>query len=131
MLQSPTQVTGVRMKLIAWAIALAAAGLTPAAAQAPQAAAQPQTNQVTGPAAATAPSDRAQGQSLDAANAPAASTPATANPLATKATETNFTYAIPAKNIGVPIRAGTGIQEQVTDVGRFAASFHNNWLLLL
>ena len=105
MLQSPTQVTGVRMKLIAWAIALAAAGLTPAAAQtaqpaAPQAA-QPQTNQVTGPAAATAPSERAQGQSLDAANAPAASTPATANPLATKVTGTNFTYAIPAKNIGV------------------------------
>ncbi len=33
-LQSPTQVTGVKMKLIAWAIALAAAGLTPAAAQA-------------------------------------------------------------------------------------------------
>jgi len=128
------------MKLIAWAIALAAAGLTPAAAQTAQPApaqpataqtAQPQTNEVTGPAAATAPSERAQGQSLDAANAPAASTPATANPLATKATETNFTYAIPAKNIGVPIRAGTGIQEQVTDVGRFAAGFHNNWLLLL
>ena len=135
MLQSPTQVTGVRMKLIAWAIALAAAGLTPAAAQTAQPAtanaAGPQTNQVTGPAAATAPSEKAQGQSLDAANAPAASTPATANPLATKATETNFTYAIPAKNIGVPIRAGTGIQEQVTDVGRFAAGFHNNWLLLL
>jgi cytochrome c oxidase subunit II len=134
-LQSPTQVTGVRMKLIAWAIALAAAGLTPAAAQTAQPAtanaAGPQTNQVTGPAAATAPSEKAQGQSLDAANAPAASTPATANPLATKATETNFTYAIPAKNIGVPIRAGTGIQEQVTDVGRFAAGFHNNWLLLL
>ena len=80
-LQSPTQVTGVKMKLIAWAIALAAAGLTPAAAQTPQAA-QPQAtqaNQVTGPAAATAPSERAQGQSLDAANAPAPSTPATAN----------------------------------------------------
>jgi cytochrome c oxidase subunit 2 len=123
------------MKLIAWAIALAAAGLTPAAAQTAQPAtanaAGPQTNQVTGPAAATAPSEKAQGQSLDAANAPAASTPATANPLATKATETNFTYAIPAQNIGVPIRAGTGIQEQVTDVGRFAAGFHNNWLLLL
>ena len=50
---------GVRMKLIGWAIALAAAGLTPAAAQAPQ------TQQVTGPAAATAPSEKAQGQSLD------------------------------------------------------------------
>jgi len=122
-----TQVTGVRMKLIAWAIALAAAGLTPAAAQGAQA--QP-VNQVTGPAAATAPSERAQGQSLDAANAPAASTPDEANPLATKPA-TGFAYSLPAKNIGVPIRAGIGIQEQVTDVGRFAASFHNNWLLLL
>jgi cytochrome c oxidase subunit II len=123
------------MKLIAWAIALAAAGLTPAVAQTAQTAGtqatQPQTNEVAGPAAATTPSERAQGQSLEAANAPAPSTPDDANPLATKATETNFTYALPAKNIGVPIRAGTGIQEQVTDVGRFAAGFHNNWLLLL
>ena len=128
MLQSPTQVTGVRMKLIAWAIALAAAGLTPAAAQTAQGG-QP-INQVTGPAAATAPSERAQGQSLDAANAPAPST-APANPTATQPTATNFTYSLPAKNIGVPIRAGTGIQEQVTEVGRSAASFHNNWLLVL
>ena len=131
--QSPTQVTGVRMKLIAWAIALAAAGLTPAAAQGPQAAspqaAQP-INQVTGPAAATAPSERAQGQSLDAANAPAPST-APANPTATQPTATGFAPALPAKNIGVPIRAGTGLQEQVTEVGREAAGFHNNWLLLL
>jgi len=133
-LQSPTQVTGVRMKLIAWAIALAAAGLTPAAAQTPQAAspqaAQP-IKEVAGPAAATAPSERAQGQSLDAANAPAPSTPDSANPTATQPTATNFTHALPAKNIGVPIRAGTGLQEQVTDVGREAAGFHNNWLLLL
>ena len=49
MLQSPTQVTGVKMKLIAWAIALAAAGLTPAAAQTPQAAQPQATQQVTGP----------------------------------------------------------------------------------
>ena len=119
------------MKLIAWAIALAAAGLTPAAAQTPQAA-QPQAtqaNQVTGPAAATAPSERAQGQSLDAANAPAPSTPATANPTATQATETGFAYALPEKHIGVPIKAGTGIQEQVTEIGRGAATFHNIWLL--
>jgi cytochrome c oxidase subunit 2 len=121
------------MKLIAWAIALAAAGLTPAAAQSPQGAspqaAQP-VKQVTGPAAATAPSERAQGQSLDAANAPAPSTGA-ANPTATQPTETAFTHALPAKNIGVPIKAGTGLQEQVTEVGREAAGFHNNWLLVL
>jgi len=117
------------MKLIAWAIALAAAGLTPAAAQTPQAA-QP-VNEVTGPAAATAPSERAQGQSLDAANAPAASTPATADPLATKATATNFTPTLPEKHIGVPIKSGTGIQEQVTEIGREAAAFHNGPLLIL
>ena len=117
------------MKLIAWAIALAAAGLTPAAAaQTPQAA-QP-IKEVTGPAAATAPAERAQGQSLEAANAPAPST-APANPTATKPTATNFAYSLPAKNIGVPIRGRTGIQEQVTEVGRTAASFHNNWLLIL
>src|SRR5688572_33415653 len=115
------------MKLIAWAIAPAAAGLTPAAAQTPPAA-QP-VNEVSGPAAATAPSERAQGQSLDAANAPAPSTPATANPTATQATETGFAYALPEKHIGVPIKAGTGIQEQVTEIGRGAAGFHNIWLL--
>ena len=128
-LPSNTQVTGVKMKLIAWAIALAAAGLTPAAAQTPQAA-QP-NNEVTGPAAATAPSERAQGQSLDAANAPAPSTPATANATATQATETGFTPMLPEKHIGVPIKAGTGIQEQVTEIGRGAATFHNVWLLFL
>jgi cytochrome c oxidase subunit 2 len=128
-LPSNTQVTGVKMKLIAWAIALAAAGLTPAAAQTPQAV-QP-VNEVTGPAAATAPSERAQGQSLDAANAPAPSTPATANATATQATATGFTPTLPAKNIGVPIKAGTGIQEQVTELGRGAANFHNVWLLFL
>jgi cytochrome c oxidase subunit 2 len=116
------------MKLFAWAIALAAAGLTPAAAQAPQAA---PANEVSGPAAATAPVERAQGQSLEAANAPAPSTPDTANPLATKATETGFASALPDKHIGVPIKAGTGIQEQVTDVGRFAAGFHNGPLLIV
>ena len=128
-LPSNTQVTGVKMKLIAWAIALAAAGLTPAAAQTPQAA-QP-VNEVSGPAAATAPSERAQGQSLDAANAPAPSTPATANATATQATETGFTPMLPEKHIGVPIKAGTGIQEQVTEIGRGAATFHNVWLLFL
>jgi cytochrome c oxidase subunit 2 len=128
-LSSNTQVTGVKMKLIAWAIALAAAGLTPAAAQTPQAA-QP-INEVSGPAAATAPSERAQGQSLDAANAPAPSTPATANATATQATETGFTPMLPEKHIGVPIKAGTGIQEQVTEIGRGAATFHNVWLLFL
>ena len=115
---------GVRMKLIGWAIALAAAGLTPAAAQAPQ------TQQVTGPAAATAPSEKAQGQSLDAANAPAPSTPATSNPEATKTSAPPFPQALPDNAIGHPT-GFEGIQPQVTDIGRQAAAFHNGPLLIL
>jgi len=117
-LLSPTQVTGVRMKLIAWAIALAAAGLTPAAAQTPQVA-QPQPA-ATAPAAAQPTSENAPGPST-----------ATANPSAVTTTETGISPALPETQIGMPIKAGTGLQEQVTDVGRFAAGFHNNWLLLL
>ena len=117
-LQSPTQVTGVQMKLITWAIALAAAGLTPAAAQAPQAA-QPQ--------AATAAQAAAQ---PTVENAPGGST-APANPTAVTTTETGVGRALPEEHIGVPIKAGTGIQEQVTEIGRGAANFHNIWLLAL
>lgn len=89
------------MKLIGWAIALAAAGLTPAAAQAPQA-----------DAAATAPA--AQPAATPAAAAPAAPAQITA----------------PTPGIGVP-DGRMGIQEQVTDIGREAQAFHDNWLLLL
>ena len=127
---SETHVIGVRMKLIGWALALAAAGLTPAAAQAPQANASPQTQQVSGPAAATAPSEQAQGQSLDAANAPAPSTPDTSNAEATKMSASPFPAAIPDKNIGVP-DGRKGLQEQVTKIGQRAAGFHNGPLLIL
>ena len=112
------------MKRIGWAIALAAAGLTPAAAQAPQ------TQEVTGPAAATAPSERAQGQSLDAANAPAPSTPEASNAAATKMSASPVPAVLPDASIGHPT-GGKGIQTQVTDIGREAEAFHNNWLLLL
>jgi cytochrome c oxidase subunit 2 len=115
---------GVRMKRIGWAIALAAAGLTPAAAQAPQ------TQAVQGPAAATAPVERAQGQSLEAANAPAASTPDDSNPQATKTSATPFPQALPDAALGHP-NGGKGIQTQVTDIGREAAAFHNGPLLWL
>ncbi|WP_395622260.1 cytochrome c oxidase subunit II [Sphingomonas daechungensis] len=105
------------MKLIAWAIALAAAGLTPAAAQSPQAA-QPQ--------AATAAEAAAQ---PTVANAPGGST-APANPEAVAMTATVPGHAAPTE-VGVPRKSGIGIQEQVTDIGHYAANFHNNWLLLL
>ena len=114
---------GVRMKFLGWAIALAAAGLTPAAAQAPQ------TQQATGPAAATAPVEKAQGQSLDAANAPAPSTPATSNPEATQANAV-MPSALPDEAIGHP-NGGKGIQTQVTEIGREAQAFHDYWLLTL
>jgi cytochrome c oxidase subunit 2 len=90
------------MKLIGWVMALAAAGLTPAAAQAPS-------------AAAPASSAAAQESAAPAAAAPAAA-PAQVTP--------------PTPGIGIPV-GGKGIQEQVTGIGRQAAGFHNNWLLVL
>ncbi|MEO6360529.1 MAG: cytochrome c oxidase subunit II [Sphingomicrobium sp.] len=90
------------MKLIGWVIALAAAGLTPAAAQAPQASGAAPTAQAVDPAA-NGPSAPAQ---------PAAAvTPA-------------------SKVLGVPV-GGRGIQEQVTGIGKEALGFHNGPLLLM
>jgi len=89
------------MKLIGWAIALAAAGLTPAAAQAPQAAT---------PAAETAQAAPA------AVDHSVHAMPAQVTP--------------PTPGIGMPV-GGKGIQEQVSSIGREAAGFHNNWLLWL
>jgi len=84
------------MKRIGWAIALAAAAMTPAAATAP----------VTTPATAEATANAA---------APAPAMPTIAAD----------------REYGVPRAGGLGLQEQVTDIGREAASFHNNWLLVL
>jgi cytochrome c oxidase subunit 2 len=105
-----TESIGVTMKLMGWAIALAAAAMTPAAAgaQAPQAA-EPQAAPAA-PAAATAAAP------ADAAAAPAAGP--------------SIDYAAPTPGIGVP-DGRMGLQDQVTEVGQQAASFHNNWLLLL
>jgi cytochrome c oxidase subunit 2 len=111
------------MKLIGCAIALALAGLTAAGAQTPAA-----------PAAASAnvASPTSGAQSPATAAGPAVSTP---GPEATDPGKTNFTATpavtvLPDKSIGHPT-GSKGIQFQVTDVGREAASFHNNWLLLL
>jgi cytochrome c oxidase subunit 2 len=105
-------VTGVRMKLIGWAIALAAAGLTPAAAQ--TTASAPTQN-----AAAAAPS---AGAAQDATK-PAAAQPAAIVP-------GSIGHALPTPGIGEP-DGRKGIQEQVTPIGEEAAAFHNNWLLVL
>ena len=98
------------MKLIGLAIALAAAGLTPAAEQAPQAAAP--APQAAAPAAAE----------------PATPAAADAAPVAPAAAAAPVTP--PTPGIGVPV-GGRGIQEQVTGIGRQAAGFHNYWLLAL
>jgi cytochrome c oxidase subunit 2 len=102
-----TESIGVTMKLMGWAIALAAAAMTPAAAgaQAPQAA-EPQ-------AAAAAPVPAAA-----TAEAPTAS-PAPA-----------IDHVAPTPGLGVP-DGRMGLQDQVTEVGQQAAGFHNNWLLTL
>ena len=97
------------MKLMGWAIALAAAGLTPAAvvAAAPQAAPA-----ATAPAPVAAPAD--------AAAAPAATPAAPA-----------IDHLAPTPEVGMPVPGSKGIQTQVTALGQEAANFHNNWLLLL
>jgi cytochrome c oxidase subunit 2 len=91
------------MKRICWALALAAAAMTPAAAAAPQ---------VTTTAVAT-----------DAAAANSAA-PATVAPTATVPT------IAPTPGVGMP-DGRLGIQDQVTDLGKRAASFHNGPLLLM
>jgi cytochrome c oxidase subunit 2 len=104
------------MRLIGWAIALAAAGLTPAAAQAPASSPTPTEASAAAPAA-TPPAGTAQ----DAAK-PDAAQPAIV--------PGSVGHAIPTPGIGEP-DGRKGIQEQVTPIGREAAAFHNNWLLVL
>jgi cytochrome c oxidase subunit 2 len=102
------------MKLIGWAIALAAAGLTPAAmAQAPAGAPAPAAATTATPPAGTAQS----------ATQPDAAQPA---PVAYGTPG----HMIPTAGIGEP-DGRKGIQMQVTPIGEEASSFHNIWLLPL
>ncbi|MFL6721639.1 MAG: cytochrome c oxidase subunit II [Sphingomonas sp.] len=101
------------MRLIGWAIALAAAGLTPAAAQAP-ASAPTQTAPTITPAAGTAQNPGKP----DAPTAPAV-------------VPGSVGHMLPTVGVGEPSAGRMGIQDQVTPIGREAAAFHNNWLLLL
>ena len=99
------------MKLIGWAIALAAAGLTPAAAQAP----------------ATTPTDNSA-----AAAAPAvAAAPAAATPAAAPIVYGSVGHQIPNPKIGMPQAGKIGIEEQVTPIGHEAEHFHDIWLMPL
>ena len=105
------------MKLIGWAIALAAAVAAPAAAQqaggANQAAAAP-----TNEAAAAAPANEMAADPAGTGGAEAMAT----RPLQSVA---------PTPGIGEPVPRGWSTQFQVTEIGRQAADFHNKWLLLL
>jgi len=107
------------MKLMGLAIALAAIGLTPAtlgaqtpAEAAPQAAATPA-------AAVPAPGGLPAGSTQPA---PAATTTPPPAP--------SISYAAPSVGIGVP-DGRKGIQEQVTEIGRDLAAFHNGPLLIM
>jgi len=92
------------MKLIGWAIALAAAGLTPAAAQAPASATTDNTTAAApaAPAATAAPAPIVYG---------------------------SIGHQIPTPGVGMPRPGGIGIEEQVTPLGRRAAHFHDFWLM--
>jgi cytochrome c oxidase subunit II len=117
------------MRLTGWAIALAAAGLTPAAAQAP----------ASSPAANAAPQQPAAGfaqnaNKPDAPTAPVSQQSAAAGPTVAATPPTSYgayKETAAAKDVGVPIYAAEGIQKQVTPIGEEAAAFHNNWLLTL
>ncbi len=101
------------MRLIGWAIALAAAGLTPAMAQTPGQA-SPTT---AAPAASTPPAGTAQD-----ATKPDAAQPAIV--------PGSVGHMIPTPGIGEP-DGRKGVQDQVTPIGREAAAFHNGPLMII
>jgi cytochrome c oxidase subunit 2 len=107
------------MRLIGWAIALAAAGLTPATAQS-QASAPAQNGPAVTPAATTPtpPAGTAQNAGKPDAAQPAAVVPGSVG------------HAIPTPGIGMP-NGSKGLQPQVTPIGREAATFHDVILLPL
>ena len=101
------------MRLIGWAIVLAAAGLTPAAAGAQSAA--PTQN------AAAATVTPAAGTAQNPGRPDVGQPPIVYGSVG---------HAIPATGIGEP-DGRKGVQDQVTPIGEEAAAFHNNWLLPL
>jgi len=107
------------MRLIGWAIALAAAGLTPAAAQTTATAPAKNPSAAAAPSVTAAPpAGTAQNPGkLDAAQ-PATVVPGTVG------------HAIPTPHIGQP-DGSKGIQPQETPIGEEAVAFHNDWLLPL
>src|SRR5438270_7603509 len=105
------------MRLIGWAIALAAAGLTAAAAQGPASA--PGQTAAAQTAATPPPAGTAQTAGKPDAATPPAVIPGTVG------------HMLPTVGVGEPGDGRMGIQDQVTPIGREAVAFHNNWLLTL
>ena len=119
------------MKLIGWAIALAAAGLVPAPALAAQASApQAAAPQAQPTPAEAAPDSGAQSPATAQGPAPSTPQPDAVHSEHAAMTETGMAGALPDASIGRPV-GGKGLQTQVTDIGEYAANFHNRWLLLL
>ena len=108
-------------------MALAAAGMAPAAAQAQGPAATQNAAQATpGEAAADRATPPASSSSETAAANPGQAAPtAAAAPV-----PGSVGHMIPTPGIGEP-DGRMGLQDQVTPIGQEAAAFHNNWLLLL
>jgi len=109
------------MKRFGWAIALAAVWLAPAAAQTPP----------SSPTAAATPGAAQPNVAPPAGFAQNANTPdtATASPAQEPVAAALPTVA-PTPGIGQP-DGRMGLQDQVTPIGREAASFHDYWLLPL
>jgi cytochrome c oxidase subunit 2 len=105
------------MRRIGWAIALAAAWLTPAAATA-QATGTPAPAQASAAApSATPPAGTAQNPGKADAAQPAI-------------VPGSVGHMVPTPGVGEP-DGRKGIQMQVTPIGEEAVNFHNNWLLPL
>jgi cytochrome c oxidase subunit 2 len=118
------------MKLIGWALALAAAAMVPGSALA-----QSDVNRGTTDVSAQNPN---QAEPNPVGDAPASATSATASaqpgesaPTADAAPVPGSTgYMVPTPGIGIP-DGRMGLQDQVTPIGQEAAAFHDNWLLTL
>ncbi|HET7282670.1 MAG TPA: cytochrome c oxidase subunit II [Sphingomicrobium sp.] len=107
------------MRLIGWAIALAAAGLTPAAAATAPAPSLTTSTTAAAPSVnATPPAGTAQNPGQPDAAQAAAVVPGTVG------------HAIPTPGIGQP-DGRKGLQTQFTPIGEEAANFHDYWLLPL
>ncbi|CAA9520292.1 MAG: Cytochrome c oxidase polypeptide II [uncultured Sphingomonas sp.] len=119
------------MRRIGWLLALAAAGLTPAAAQTPPEvgaqASEASATTTTAAPAQTLPAP-APGAVVDPTPGPSAVAPAA--PAAPTVAAPAFQHAAPVAGIGMP-DGRLGTQDQFTPIGREGAAFHNNWLLLL